>query len=115
MKILIEVIIIGSLAIRKNRDRVTPCKAILCYRCKPGCYRDITSSNSNQYLVIIFALCISGVVFLRTSLKIFGDEQIISNGPSRPGILAAIRAHDLVSQQFLHKKTVTLDRQSISS
>ena len=112
MKILIEVIIIGSLAIRKNRalQRSSNVMQVHC-----GCYRDIISSNSNKYSVIIFALCISGVVFLRTSLKIFGDEQIISNGPSRPGILAAIRAHDLVSQQFLHKKTVTLDRQSISS
>ena len=74
-----------------------------------GCYResvrDKISLNSKTYLVIIFALCISGVVFLRTSLKIFGDEQIISNGPSRPGILAAIKAHDLVSQQFMDKNS----------
>ena len=80
MKILVEVIIIGCLAIRKTREK-----------------GKITKKRS----VIIVALCISGVVFLRTSLKIFGDEQIVSNGPNRPGVLAAIKAHDLVPQPIL--------------
>jgi len=32
-------------------------------------------------------------------LKIFGNEQIISNESNRPGIFAAIKAHDLVPQK----------------
>ena len=81
MKILIEVIIIGSLAICKHKNNVT-------------------YTQTRPFLVIIVALCISGLVFLRTSLKIFGNEQIISNDSNRPGILAAIKAHDLVPQEF---------------
>ena len=81
MKILIEVIIIGSLAICKHKNNVT-------------------DTQIRPFLVIIVALCISGLVFLRTSLKIFGNEQIISNDSNRPGILAAIKAHDLVPQEF---------------
>ena len=81
MKILIEVIIIGSLAICKHKNNVT-------------------DTQIRPFLVIIVALCISGLVFLRTSLKIFGNEQIISNESNRPGILAAIKAHDLVPQEF---------------
>ena len=82
MKILIEVIIIGSLGIRKHINTVI----------------DV---QTRPYLVIIVALCISGLVFLRTSLKIFGNEQIISNESNRPGILAAIKAHDLVLQKLI--------------
>ena len=37
---------------------------------------------------------------MRTSLKIFGNEQIISNESNRHGILAAIKAHDLVLQKL---------------
>ena len=81
MKILIEVIIIGSLAICKHKNNVT-------------------DPQTRPFLVIIVALCISGLVFLRTSLKIFGNEQIISNDSNRTGILAAIKAHDLVPQEF---------------
>jgi len=50
--------------------------------------------------VIVVALCVSGVIFLRTSLKIFGDEQIISNEPNRLGVLAAIKAHVMVPHGF---------------